>query len=156
MCIATLESFAQCPPNFNRPDIQIQWRSNNAFDFGHRASTTDYFNYIYDFGTVDEELRAIQQIEFANCASTAQPAPFADASRFKVQIVYCTGTSAADWDFPELGNFASTIGAVPANGTLIQPFNLVFHPVGPSTAERKVILLISYRDTNWGDGEGLA
>src|ERR1041385_4058393 len=155
MCIATLDSLAQCSSPGNNPDIQVQWRNNSTFDFGHKGA--DNFTYSFDFGTVDEQLSAIQQIKFFNCAGTAQPSSnfTDDNSKFKVTPIYCTGTSAADWDLSDLVDFASTIGTVPAGGASTNTFDLVFHPVGTSPVDRKVILLISYRDQNWGPGEAL-
>jgi hypothetical protein len=155
MCIATYDSLAQCTAVGNNPDIQIQWRSNSIFDYGHKVG--DNFTYSFDFGTVDEQLSAIQQIKFSNCASTAQPSSkFSDDnSFFKVTAIYCTGTTAADWDLSDLVDFASAIPAVPAGGTSTNSFDLVFHPVGTSPVDRKVVLLISYRDQNWGPGEAL-
>ena len=154
MCIATHNSLAQCSAPGNNPDLQVQWKNNGIFDFGHK--TTDNFSYSFDFGTIDEQLNAIQQIKLYNCASTMQPASkfTDDNSFFKVTPIYCTG-SAADWDLSDLVDFATALPAVPAGGASANTFDLVFHPVGPSLADRKVILLISYRDQNWGPGEAL-
>src|SRR5882757_5174397 len=112
MCTATVDVFSQCPAA-NSPDIQIQWRNNNAYDFGHRAMSSNFL-YDFDFGTVDEQLSAIQQIQFYNCATTTQPSTkFTDDNSFyKIVPIYCAGTSAADWDLGDLIDNASTLAAV--------------------------------------------